>query len=92
MSQDSPLHYTLTEIQSYLPSGWTLPAQSPEGDWDAKAQAWKLTVLDGVDFAWPLVVKAGEARDKGRLEALGESMDRVFRNRLGTHTRGLGRG
>jgi hypothetical protein len=92
MSQDSPLSYTLTEIQSYLPSGWTLAKQSPPGLWDAQAKAWTTVVIDGVEFEWPLAVTAAEAEKKGRMKALDEAMSRVFRRRLGAHTRGLGAG
>ncbi len=92
MSQDSPLSYTLTEIKSYLPSGWTLAEEQPAGSWDDRKRSWQATVRDSVQFDWPLEVKAAEASQKGRLEALKAAMDRVYRGRLGPHTRGLGLG
>ena len=79
------LNYTETEIKSYLPTGWSLTRNTanPAGKWDPKKQVWQLTVLDGVDFDWPVVVKSGDASSLGRLEALGRAMNAVFRERLG---------
>lgn len=74
--------YTETEVRSYLPTGWDL-AGSPEGSWDAKKKIWRATVIDNVDFDWPVEVKAAEASSLGRIEALRVAMDRVFRERLG---------
>ncbi len=74
--------YTETEVRSFLPTGWGL-AGSPEGIWDAKKKLWRATVIDNVEFDWPLEVKAAEASSLGRIEALRVAMDRVFRERLG---------
>jgi hypothetical protein len=76
------LQYTETEIRSFLPTGWDLIA-SRQGAWDAKKKVWRATVLDNVDFDWPVEVEAGEASKLGRLEALRQAMDRVYRERLG---------
>ncbi|MFN7962159.1 MAG: hypothetical protein U0002_12900 [Thermoanaerobaculia bacterium] len=92
MASESSLSYTRTEIESYLPSGWALSAEKPEGEWDSKAGSWTTQVRDGVDFEWPVSVKASEAATKGRLGALQEAMSRVYRGRLGKPTRGLGIG
>ncbi len=92
MSSEFPLCFTRTEIESYLPTGWRLSDQQGEGHWDTKASSWRTIVCDGVEFEWPLLVKGTEAVRKGRLEALREAMDKVFRDRLGKHTRGLGVG
>lgn len=78
----SELHYTETEIRSFLPTGWDLIGTS-EGIWDPKKKIWRATVIDNVDFDWPLVVKASDAASLGRIEALRKAMDRVFRERLG---------
>lgn len=77
----SPLSYTETEIRGFLPTGWSLAGDS--GGWDAKKKVWRTTVLDGVEFDWPVVVKPDEASSKGRLEALRLAFDRVYRERLG---------
>ena len=81
---DEPLSYTLDEVKSFLPTGWCLPGggESP-GAGDAKARVWKTTVLDNVDFDWPVVVRTWEAASLGRIEALRQAMDKVFRERLG---------
>ena len=80
MKTDEPLSYTETEIRSFLPTGWNLAGDSP-GAWDPKKKVWRLRVLDGVDFDWPVEVKAGEGDN--RLDALRRAMDRVYRERLG---------
>ena len=80
---DETLQYTETEIRSFLPSGWDLLGKPQQGAWDAKKSVWRATVLDNVDFDWPVEVKAGEASKLGRLEALRQAMDRVYRERLG---------
>jgi hypothetical protein len=79
---NEPLTYTETEIRSYLPSGWDL-AGNPEGVWDPKKKSWQISVLDNVEFDWPVVVKADDAGSQGRLEALRRAMDVVYRERLG---------
>lgn len=92
MNDVTPLYYTRTELESYLPSGWSLPPEGAEGHWDPQRKTWSITVLDGVDFQWSLTVAGPDAQAKGRLEALREAMDRLFRHRLGKPTRGLGLG
>jgi hypothetical protein len=76
------LQYTETEIRSFLPTGWDVIG-SQQGSWDAKKKVWRATVLDNVDFDWPVEVEAGEVSKLGRLEALRQAMDRVYRERLG---------
>jgi hypothetical protein len=92
MTHPTPVHYNRVEIETYLPSGWALPAEPFAGVWDPKAGTWSTTVLDGVDFEWPLTIKGSDAEKLGRSAALKAAVDRVFRSRLGDHTRGLGRG
>jgi hypothetical protein len=82
MTIDEPLQYTETEIRSYLPTGWKLVG-NPDGDWDPKKKVWKATVIDNVDFDWPVKVTGDEMGKLGRLEALRLAMDKVFRERLG---------
>jgi len=79
---NEPLTYTETEIRSFLPTGWDL-AGDGTGNWDAKKKTWQISVLDNVDFDWPVVVKADDAGAQGRLEALRRAMDVVYRERLG---------
>jgi hypothetical protein len=77
-----PILYTETEIRSFLPAGWNLIGD-PEGTWDAKKKLWRTTVIDNVDFDWPLEVESAEADKLGRLEALRQAMDCLYRERLG---------
>jgi hypothetical protein len=81
MKMNEPLEYTETEIRSYLPTGWNLVGR--QGGWDAKKKVWKATVIDNVDFDYPVKVTADEIGRVGRLEALRVAMDKVFRERLG---------
>jgi hypothetical protein len=82
MKNAEPIRYTETEVRSYLPTGWNLSGD-PRGSWDAKKRLWRATVVDNVDFDWPLTVAADDAASLGRLEALRRAMDRVYRERLG---------
>jgi hypothetical protein len=79
---EEPLRYTETEIRSFLPTGWSLIGDT-QGAWDAKKKTWRTTVLDNVDFDYPVEVGAGEASKLGRLEALRQAFDRLYRERLG---------
>lgn len=81
--------YADEELRGYLPLGWDYTGQS---DWDDKRGVLTLVVLDDCDFDWPVHVSAKEASgEAGRLGALRNAIDHVYRNRLGKHTRGLGR-
>lgn len=86
--RDARLTYTDDEVQSFLPLGWHVAG---EPDWDEQKGVLTLTVLDGVDFDWPVRVGAKVAAKEGRLGALKQAIDDVYRERLGRHTRGLGR-
>lgn len=88
MAEPNDLTYTDIELRSYLPSGWNLTGG--EGSWDAAKRTWTTTVIDDVDFDWPVEVSAREAAEHGRLEALNRAMDRTWRGRLGWRTKGLG--
>jgi len=76
------LQYTESEIRSYLPTGWNIIGNQ-QGSWDAKKKTWRATVLDNVDFDWPVEVRAAEVTKVGRIEALRQAMNRVYRERLG---------
>ncbi len=92
MIKEHSLHYHRTEIESFLPTGWSLNATAGENGWNAETQSWLISLFDGADFEWPLAVKASDASRLGRIEALKAAIDRTYRARLGDHTRGLGRG
>jgi hypothetical protein len=79
---DEPLRYTETEIRSFLPTGWDLIGDR-EGAWDPKKKIWRATVIDNVDFDWPVEIEADDADELGRLEALRQAFDRLDRERLG---------
>lgn len=81
-SKTSSLQYTDSEIRSYLPTGWDLIGD-PQGSWDSKKKIWRATVIDNVEFDWPVEVKGADVDKLGRLEALRQAMDRVYRERLG---------
>lgn len=83
-----PLTYTSDELRSYLPTGWDIVGDEPA--WDDKKHQLTITVLDNVDFDWPVVITAAAADEHGRMRALDLAMDDVFRTRLGRHTRGMG--
>jgi len=82
MNANEPLSYTETEVRSYLPSGWNLTDDGP-GAWDPKKKIWQTTVLDNVEYDYPVVVKPADAQSHGRIEALRRAFDRVYRERLG---------
>lgn len=87
--RDTRPTYTDEELRSYLPLGWDYTGAS---EWDENRGVLTLTILDDCDFDWPVPVSAKEAAgEAGRLGALRNAMDRVYRERLGKHTRGLGR-
>jgi hypothetical protein len=91
MSPDAPIGYTVEEVCSFLPSGWKIANSDPgpdgtEGVWDPKKRAWRLGVQDGVDFEYPLVVRAEDVAAlgaNGRIEALRRAFDKLNRERLG---------
>jgi hypothetical protein len=95
MTANDPLAYTEDEVRSFLPSGWhLLAADDPNAElsphtiglWDGGKGVWRMRVLDNVDFDWPLVVKAADAAKlggDGRIEALRQAMDKLYRERLG---------
>lgn len=79
--------YTDEELKSFLPLGWHVIGQ-PE--WDDKRGVLTLTVIDPVEFDWPVHVSAKAVAKEGRLGAFKSAIDDVYRQRLGRHTRGLG--
>lgn len=86
---EAPFTYFGEEIRSYLPTGWNVVGDG-EGRWDPKKKAWRLRVEDTADMRWDLAVAARDVEEKGRIEALRLAVDRLYRERLGKRTRGLG--
>lgn len=83
-----PVDYIRSEIESYLPSGWTMAADL--GTWDARKGLWSTLVRDSAEMEWELAVGAEAAAKTGRIEALRLAMDKLYRERLGRRTRGMG--
>ena len=80
--------YTDDELRSYLPTGWEIVDTEPA--WDDKKRQLTITVLDNVDYDWPVVIKGADIDEHGRIGALDRAMDETYRSRLGRHTRGMG--
>jgi hypothetical protein len=76
-----PLSYTEVELESYIPSGWSLSADEP-ARWDPGESAFRATVLDGSDLDWELVVPLAESERHGRIEALRRAVDELDRKRF----------
>lgn len=77
----STVAYLPQEIRSYLPTGWDLTSET--GRFDAKKGRWRITVLDGAENEWPLEVASKDADKLGRMPALRNSMDKLYRAALG---------
>ncbi len=82
---DSSVSYTMIEVQSVLPSGWSLGAApgTPERDRKGRLPAWAIKVQDVADVDWDLQVKAEAVLKLGRMEALKQAMDKLYREALG---------
>ena len=73
------LTFTDIEIRSYLPSGWGIRPDCV-GAWDAGKSTFAIEVYDLADNLWRLQVTGKDAAARGRLEALKQSIDRLYRN------------
>ena len=82
MVKSEPLSYSLIEIRSFLPTGWSIAASEP-GEWDADAEAWVVTLRDGSDLEWPMKVSLKKARSEGRLQALEQAAHDLSTRRRG---------
>ncbi len=89
MTELAPIEYTEEELKSYLPTGWNLVG-SEAGQWNPGKKVWTTRVEDTADMRWDLEVRAPDVSEKGRIEALRLAVDRLYRDRLGKRTRGLG--
>ena len=87
---DGSVNYTTIEVQSVLPSGWSLPSparSSVTAELNRtdrrKTPAWEIRVQDVADVDWDLEVKLGAVEKLGRMEALRQAMDKLYREALG---------
>lgn len=78
-----PLRYSLVEIHSALPTGWNLVDPTTAGRWDARRKAWTVDVHDGADQTWVVRIPARAATKEGRLPALRQAMQEIYRNGVG---------
>ncbi len=79
--RSAPVRYLAQEIESFLPSGWSL-GEEP-GRWDGLRAVWAITVRDGAEQDWRLAVSGAEAAKRGRLAALKRAVDELYREALG---------
>jgi len=80
MANDLPLTYTPVELESYIPTGWSLATDEPR--WDAKKKAFRVKVIDGSELDWELLVPKADADQHGRIEALRRAVDKLDRGRF----------
>ena len=78
-AESNRLTFTEIEIQSYLPSGWGI-RRNGAGTWNAGKSTYEIEVYDPADNLWPLQVTGKNAASRGRLEALKQSIDRLYRD------------
>lgn len=81
MTETLPLFYTDVELESYLPSGWTLVA-GEEPVWEEEGGDFRFRALDSCEMEWEIVVPKKEVDEHGRIEALRRAVDRLFRERF----------
>ena len=74
-----PLDYSAIELNSYLPSGWSLEAE--EGEYLAAKGRWQIDVQDVSELVSTLAVDRSEAEKLGRIPALRAAIDRLYRKR-----------
>jgi len=72
------LSYSALEIESYLPSGWTL--EEREGVYASGEKRWQVTVQDISEVVRVLAVSDQEATELGRIPALRRAIDRLYRH------------
>ena len=81
MTDIPPLMYTDVELESYIPTGWVLADDDVPG-WDSKRKAFRVKVIDGSDLDWELLIRQSEVDEHGRIEALRQAVDKLFRERF----------
>lgn len=77
-----PLSFLPIELKSYLPSGWGL-TDDAGGHWDARRMTWSVEVYDSADNTWTVKITGAEAQKLGRLGALKQAVDVLYREALG---------
>ena len=83
MNESVTFRYTDLEIRGYLPGGWTLRAPADTAAWNPRKKTWTVRIHDPAEVDWDLVVTAKQVDKLGRLEALRQAIERVYRNGLG---------
>ena len=79
MTSEPELYYTRHELLDYLPGGWMLADPSSSGEWDPRRKRWEVTLRDIADVDWQLQVDGKAAAKSGRIEALKEALDELYR-------------
>ena len=78
MTQQTPVSYSPIEVRGYLPGGWSL-ATEPDSQESANPDSWSVTLIDIADMEWPLTVSPRDVEKLGRIEALRQAIDRIYR-------------
>ena len=77
---DSPaLSYSSVELESYLPSGWSL--EEPTGSYEPDRKQWRVAVQDVCEMVSTLAVELDDADRLGRIPALQAAIDKLYRRR-----------
>ncbi len=84
MSSETDLGYTRHELLDYLPGGWSLADPADAGAWDPHRRRWEVTLRDIAEVEWQLEVDGKAAAKAGRIEALKEAVDELYRSALGS--------
>ncbi|MCP4203797.1 MAG: hypothetical protein GY769_17905 [bacterium] len=71
------LSYSRIELESYLPSGWSL--EEAEGAYEIKKRRWRISVQDVSELVSTLAVDQKAADKLGRIPALRAAIDRLVR-------------
>jgi hypothetical protein len=83
MGSDGDLGYTRQELLDYLPPGWALEERTGAGVWNSHRNRWEVTLRDIADVDWRLTVDGRAAAKAGRIEALKQALDGLYREALG---------
>lgn len=69
--------YSPIEVESYLPSGWSL--EETDGTYEPKKRCWRIAVQDVSELVSPLEVDEKTVAKLGRIPALRAAIDRLVR-------------
>lgn len=75
----SRLSYSSVELESYLPSGWSL--EEPAGSFEPDEKQWRIAVQDVGEMISTLAVRLEDADRLGRIPALKAAIDKLYRRR-----------